>query len=125
MAARHPAHTRHSWHRWRYRTWSQIDDPLAVGTRTCNSLWRALANKQTIAGATHILLPRRGIPYGLVRYKVVTEDPFFFSNVCWTHLIELLYQNKKYIIANEKSLIILKLIFLLIYILWHLIKKKM
>lgn len=54
----HAGYGRHGWRNWAR---SQINDSLAVGSRTCNALRRTLADQQTVAWATHVLLSRRCI----------------------------------------------------------------
>lgn len=58
------AHARHREQRRRHRARRQIDDALAVGSRTGHPLGRALADEQTVAGTSDVLLARRCIPDG-------------------------------------------------------------
>lgn len=58
------AHARHREQRRRHRARRQIDDALAVGPRTGHPLGRALADEQTVAGTSDVLLARRRIPDG-------------------------------------------------------------
>lgn len=57
-------HTGHRKQRWRHRTRRQVDDALAVGPRAGHPLGRALADKQTVAGAADILFAGRSISNG-------------------------------------------------------------
>jgi hypothetical protein len=65
MCTSHTTHSRQCRNGWCYRARGKIDYPLTVRSRTCNSLWRALANQQTITWTPHILLPWRCITYWL------------------------------------------------------------
>lgn len=58
------AHARHREQRRRHRARRQIDDALAVGPRTGHPLGRALADEQTVAGTSDVLLARWCIPDG-------------------------------------------------------------
>lgn len=59
------AHARHREQRRRHRARRQIDDALAVGPRAGDPLGRALADEQTVAGTSDVLLARWRVPDGL------------------------------------------------------------
>lgn len=65
MAAGNAAHAGHWEQRRRDRARGQIDDAFAVGPRAGHPLGRALANQQTVARASYILLAGRCISNGL------------------------------------------------------------
>lgn len=58
------AHARHREQRRRHRARRQIDDALAVGPRAGDPLGRALADEQTVAGTSDVLLARWRVPDG-------------------------------------------------------------
>lgn len=65
MGTAYSAHARHRQNWWCDGTRSQIDNTFAIWPWTGNTLWRALAYKQTVARTPHILFPRWSIPYRL------------------------------------------------------------
>lgn len=72
------AHARHREEGRRHRARRQIDDPLAVGPRTGNPLGRALADEQTVAGTSDVLLARRRVPDGRGFIALGTLDDVLF-----------------------------------------------
>lgn len=59
----------------------QVNDPLAVGPGAGDPLRGALADEETVAGATHVLPPWRGVPdgRGLVALAALHHVLVFFA----------------------------------------------
>jgi hypothetical protein len=61
VAASDSAHARHGGHGRGDRARREVDDPLAIGPGTGNSLGRALADEQAVARAPNVLFAGRCI----------------------------------------------------------------
>lgn len=94
----HAAHTTQAGlvgYRWGDRRGGEVDDTFAVGPRTGDTLRGRFTDQQTVAGTTHVLFARRGVPYWLKQTRWFSRD--------WVRIFQTTYETENSFLSRRSN----------------------